>query len=657
MLSLIEKILFIIAGCIAVYFTAREFIKKGKLIKTGQNVNRLDKPGPRLLTALKRVLLQFCVYPRRPVVGFFHSMIFWGFLVFTLITINHIMEGFFENFTLLGHGLIYDISILLANFFALTIIVAVAFFLIRRYIFKPSSLDIPSWESLIILTFIFTLMLSFLLYEALRGSTTITGANFGALWISNTILPATISPPVNLLWTKLLWWLHILVIMAFAVYIPLSKHLHLIAGPINIFLKNNSVKAEIPVLNLEEQEKFGAPHINDLTQKDLLDLFSCAECGRCDDVCPAFNSGKDLSPKTLLSDLKHHLLESTDILMTKEQGELSILLENVISNNVVWDCTTCGACMEVCPMFNEHIPKLNSIRQYAVLMESKFPEELLNLYKGLENQGNPWGINAQNRTEWCKDLNIPLISEKGSTDVLIWIGCEGSYDDHNQKNTRKFIELLKSAKVDFAILGNEEKCCGDPARRSGHEYLFQILAQENIDTLNKYKFKKIIALCPHGYHVLKNEYSKMGGNYQVVHYSEFILQLVEEKKLSLRTDSALRMVYHDPCYLGRYNNIYHPARQLLNILNKNSLREMDANKEISFCCGAGGGGMWKEESKGDRINHVRIKQALETGADTIITCCPYCSTMFKDGIEETESKNLVTLDLAEVILNNLEGKE
>jgi len=651
MLSSIEKVVFLAIAALAVALALHEFLKKFKLISSGRKVARLDHPGQRFSQMLLKVLLQTPVFSQRPVTGFFHAVIFWGFLVFLGVTLNHVAEGFLAGFSLFGHGAWYSFLLLAANLFAGLIILAVIYFFVRRYIVRVKSLERPSWQSLTVLFFIFTLMVSFIFYEAFKAySLGVVRGNFLANWAFTHILPTRglISEAAVTGWTMFLWWLHILVIMAFGVFIMYSKHLHLLAGPINLIFKNMGIKAEIPLVNLEEQEKFGTPQITDLTRKDLLDLFSCAECGRCDDVCPAFQSGKALSPRTLLEKLKQHLLDSEKTLRS-DPAALKKLLGEVVTEEEVWDCTTCAACMEVCPMLNEHVAKIMGMRQYGVLMESRFPEEFQTLYRGLENQGNPWGINADTRSDWAKDLEIPLISAKGETDILLWVGCAGSFDQHSQKIARSLVKIMQKAGVDFAFLGNEEKCCGDPARRSGMEYLYQIQARQNIETLNRYSFRRIVTLCPHGYHMLKNEYSKMGGNYGVMHHSELLLELIHTNKLTLQPSGNTPMTYHDPCYLGRYNHIYQQPRQILNTVNGRLPLEMAASKKTSFCCGGGGGGMWKEEKKGERISHCRIAQAEKTGAKTIVTACPFCSIMFHDALSETEREKIKTLDLAQVI--------
>jgi len=655
MLSGIEKIVFIAAVALAAGLAFGELFRKFRLIGSGRKVWRWDHPGRRLWEMFYRVFFQIPVFAQRPVTGFFHAVIFWGFLVFLGVTLNHVAEGFFAGFSLFGHGQVNSLLLLLANLFAGLIILAVIYFFTRRYIVRVKSLERPSWQSLTILFFILTLMVSFIFYEAFKmyGQGAATG-NFLARWTFAHVLPvrAAITAAAILFWIKFLWWLHILIIMAFGVFITYSKHLHLLAGPINLVFRNLGVKAEIPLLNLEEQEKFGTPQIIDLSRKDLLDLFSCAECGRCDDVCPAFQSGKALSPKNLLEKLKNHLLASRSQL-GGDPANLKKLLGEVVSEEEVWDCTTCAACMEVCPMLNEHIAKIMGMRQFGVLMESRFPEEFQTLYRGLENQGNPWGINADTRGDWAKELQIPLIAEKGETDILFWVGCAGSFDQHSQKIARSFVRILQRAGADFAFLGSEEKCCGDPARRSGMEYLFQIQARQNIETLNRYQFRRIVTICPHGYHVLKNEYAKMGGHYQVQHHSELLHELLAQNKIRIAGAGSATITYHDPCYLGRYNQIYEKPRQLLEKVGRQQPREMAASKKTSFCCGAGGGGMWKEEKSGKRISHCRMEQAEKTGADTIVTACPFCSIMFHDAIAETGRERMKTLDLAQAIEERL----
>ncbi len=649
MLTNFEKIIFLILLVTALVLAINEFLAKLKLVLKGKTIRRTDKPLPRLFDTIWRVLLQVPLYPLRPITGIFHAFVFWGFLIFMFVTINHVFEGFFEKFRIHFHlPLLQSILLFFANTFAGLIIVAVFYFFFRRYVFKNRYLQRPSWQSLIILSFILILMVSFIYYEALKiKEGELLKANYLASFAAST-LPENIAQDSLIFWKKFLWWLHILIIMAFGVFIMFSKHLHLIAGPVNLFFRNRGLLAEIPLQNLEELEKFGAEKISDLTKKDLADLFSCAECGRCDQVCPAFGSNKKLSPREFLENLKLQLLK----LRKSNAEDEKPLYGNSIEEETVWDCTTCAACMQVCPMGNEHLAKILPLRQYAVMMEGKFPDELQNLFKGLENQYNPWGLNAESRSEWAKELDIPLLKDKKETEILLWVGCAGSYDQQSQKIVKALVKILKQAEVDFAILGNEEKCCGDAARRAGHEYLYQMLAQENIQTLSQYKFKQILTICPHGYHTLKNEYRQFNSSFDVIHHSQFIKELIDKGKIKIDKKIEALVTYHDPCYLGRYNNIYQPARQVINSLTEKPLSEMKSHHQFSFCCGAGGSGMWKEE-KHPRINHIRLEQAQETGAAIIVTSCPFCSIMFNDAIAEKDLSGLKTKDIALLIAENL----
>lgn len=649
MLTTIEKFLFVAAAALALGLALAEFLRKFRLIASGRPVDRLDRPGTRLARTALQVLFQTPVIGQRPVTGLFHAFIFWGFLVFLGVTLNHVAEGFAAGFSLFGHGALYSALLFLANLFAGLILAAVLYFFVRRYVVRVKSLERPSWQSLTVLCFIFILMVSFIYYEAFKmtlDGAPATTANFLAN-LAFAGLPAPLAAAAQPGWARALWWLHILVIMAFGVFILHSKHLHLLAGPVNLFFRNLGVKAEIPVVDLEAQEKFGTPQVTDLTRKDLLDLFSCAECGRCDDVCPAFQSGKALSPRTLLDKLKRHLLDSAPQLRSDPAG-LKKLLGEVVSEQEVWDCTTCGACMEVCPMLNEHVAKIMGMRQHGVMMESRFPEEFQTLYRGLENQGNPWGLNAESRGDWARELSVPLLADKGECDILFWVGCAGSFDQQSQKTSRALARLLQRAGCDFAILGAEETCCGDPARRSGMEYLFQMQARQNIETLGRHKFRRIVTACPHGYHALKNEYPKLGGRYEVLHHSQLLLELLEGGKLRPRPAAAGPVTFHDPCYLGRYNGLYDAPRRVLAQLGIRP-REMDRARQTSFCCGAGGGGMWKEEKTGRRISHCRLEQAQAAGAAAVVAACPFCAIMFHDASAETGREEMKCLDLAQVV--------
>ncbi len=497
MLSLIEKIIFAVLLILTIYEFISPIYFKYKLIKLGIPVNRFDNPFKRVLNAITSFFLLTCsIKKERRFTGFMHIFILYGSLTFDTITGIHILEGVFEGIH------ISNIHALIADIFAILVLIAVTYFIIRRYVLRPDSYTYKNFESLWIYSLLITVTITFLLYE---GAVIALDPSHSQYSFVGIIIAKLFSSPSALL-VKVFWWIHIINVFIFIIYVPRSKYLHMIAGPVNIVLKNNSYLAKTKILDIEDEEAefFGVEKINHFTQKDLLDGFACIDCGRCQDYCPAYISGKSLSPKKIITDIRDDLIENGTKIFKNKDLELLAICDRAINSEDIWDCTTCGACMNVCPVENEHIPKIIGLRQSQVLMESKFPEELNVLYKGLENQGNPWGINAESGMDWAKDLDIPLISEKKETDILVWAGCSGKFDANTQKNQKYFIDILKKSNADYAFLGNEETCCGDPARRTGRDELFQMLAMENIEVLKSYKFKRVVTSCPHCLYVLKS---------------------------------------------------------------------------------------------------------------------------------------------------------
>jgi len=449
------------------------------------------------------------------------------------------------------------------------------------------------------------------------------------------------------------WWIHLLLAFGFMGYVAYSKLLHLITSPLNQFFRSFAPAGEVkPIPDIENQETFGVAKLQDFTWKQLLDTDACTRCGRCQDNCPAYLSEKPLSPKKVIQDLKDHLTSQAKSLGKGEDAEkeISPIAGNVISEDELWACTTCGACQQACPVLVEVIDKVVDLRRYLVLIESKFSPEVKLFFKNMETNYNPWTIGFATRADWAKDLDLKTVAEKGDVDYLLFVGCAGSFDERNRKVTRSLVRLLQKAGVNFGILGTEEICCGETARRMGNEYLAQILMQQNIELFNKYGIKKIITSCPHCFNTFKNEYHQFEGKYQVFHHTEFLWSLFKEGKLRFKTGVEMTATYHDSCYLGRHNNIYDAPRKLLGSIQNTSLVEMEKTKEKSFCCGAGGGRMWMEETIGTRINHMRIDQVASTGASVVATACPYCLTMLGDGIKEKgmESK-MAVYDLAELL--------
>ncbi|MEW6456173.1 MAG: (Fe-S)-binding protein [Acidobacteriota bacterium] len=672
MLNGSEIMLFIFVLSLAFFAFFDPLILKIKLLAIGKKEKRFDRIGKRFLSSSFRTFSQTCTLKERLITGLMHFFVFWAFVLFLLATTNHLIEGFIKNFFIFGNYKVGFLFTLLIDSLAFLVLLSCGYFAVRRYIFKPEGLTVPSPESATVLFFLYTAMVTYLLFEGMKISSgdPVRGAYLGEI-ISSQIFSGNNSQFL----LHFLWWAHILTIMGFGIYIPRSKHMHLLAGPINLFFQNLEPMGAIKPIDFENEERFGIKYIEDFTWKDQLDSYACAECGRCQDFCPAYNSEKPLSPKDIIVKIKKDLLPQAEFLLTKKNGEFSRpLMERTFFHDEIWSCTTCAACEVTCPMMNEHISKIIGLRQSEVLMEGRFPPELIPAFKNLETNFNPWGVGFTSRKDWTEGMNVKTFAEKGDAEYLLWIGCAGSYDERNKKISKAMVRILAKAGVDFAILGNEEKCCGDPARRTGNEYLFQNLCQENIKTFNKYRIKKIITFCPHGYNTLKNEYPQFGGNHEVFHHTEFISKLLSEGRLSIPQTSQRNqrsqinqingknernqideinqtdyITYHDPCYLGRHNEIYDIPRELIKKFSKEPLREMKHYKFHSLCCGAGGGRMWMEEKIGKRINHMRAEEAIESKADTIITACPFCMTMLSDAMKDKGIENISILDLAEFI--------
>jgi Fe-S oxidoreductase len=435
-----------------------------------------------------------------------------------------------------------------------------------------------------------------------------------------------------------------------------TKLLHIITSGANQYFRSFAPKGELkPIPDIENTETFGVGKIEEFTWKQLLDGEACTRCGRCQERCPAYLSEKPLNPKKLTLDLKEHLYEMKPYLLSnsKSEKERKPLIGGAILEDEIWSCTTCRACMEECPVFIEHIDKIVEMRRNLVLMQSIFPNEVKLVFKNMETNYNPWGIGFSQRADWAKEQNVKIRAEEKG-EYLFWVGCSGSFDDRNKKVSKAIVKILQAAKVDFAILGEEETCCGDSARRIGNEYLAQILMQGNIEIFKNYEVKKIITMCPHCYNTFKNEYHQFNGNYEVYHHTEFIFNLIKTGKLSLKNGQSLNLTYHDSCYLGRYNNIYSEPREVLKSLGKIEFKELDWKKERSFCCGAGGGRMWMEESLGKRINQMRVEQIVEKNVNTVATACPYCLTMLEDGVKEKgQTEKISVFDLAELVEKSL----
>jgi Fe-S oxidoreductase len=455
-------------------------------------------------------------------------------------------------------------------------------------------------------------------------------------------------------WYAVFFWAHILIVLAFLNYLPFSKHLHVLTSIPNVYLSNLGPRGALTPTNLADETatKFGATDVEDFTWKQLLNGYTCTECGRCSDACPAHTTGKLLSPRKIFVDLRARTMEKA------EHQDLAghQLLDNFITEQELWACTTCMACVQECPVMIEHVDAIVEMRRGLVLNESRFPDELKTTFTNLERNFTPWAFGHASRADWAQGMDVPLMADVRKADLLFWVGCAGSYDARYQKVARAFVKLLKRAGVNFAILGTEEKCTGDPARRMGNEYLAQTLMADNIATLNGYGVKKIVVTCPHCLQSLGKEYRQFGGDYTVVHHSELLRDLVREGKLTPARGHEGKVTFHDPCYLGRYNDIYEAPRDVLGAVDGLERVEMARSHDRSFCCGAGGGRMWMEEREGKRVNIERTEEALGTGAGIIGTGCPFCMTMLTDGVKEKNPSTPVEVkDIAELLLEAVEG--
>ncbi|OLD77350.1 MAG: Fe-S oxidoreductase, partial [Ignavibacteria bacterium 13_1_40CM_2_61_4] len=454
---------------------------------------------------------------------------------------------------------------------------------------------------------------------------------------------------------------------------PYSKHLHILSSIPNVYLAKLDPRGVLKPLNLQDEKatKFGAADVEDLTWKQLLDGYSCTECGRCTAACPAALTGKPLSPKKIVVDIRRRLMEKAPLLTGRGiQGEPAVpgaepsghaaaaaqLVGDYITEDELWACTTCMACVQECPVQIEHVDVIVDMRRYLVLTESKFPKEMQATFQNLERNFTPWGFSHSTRADWAQGLDIPLQSDNPDAEVLFWVGCAGAYDVRYKKVTQAFAKLMKIAGINFAILGREEKCNGDPARRAGNEYLAQMLMTENTETLNRHHVRTIVTTCPHCFNIFKNEYPQFGGNYEVVHHTEYITNLIESGRIKLSKEKRAKITYHDSCYLGRYNKVYDQPRDAIRAIPGVEIEEMKRSRDRGFCCGAGGARMFMEEPIGKRVNIERTEEALALKPDVISTACPFCMTMLTDGVKAKEAAERVQVkDIAELVLEAVGG--
>jgi Fe-S oxidoreductase len=634
-----------------------------RLVRAGRPVDRRGDLPARVAREGTEVLGQRKLF-QRFVPGLMHALIFWGFLVL-LTTIaevaGQVVDPAFELPWIGGTawlGLAQDV-------FAAGVLVGLAIAVGIRLGQRPERfVGSHRREAYRILGLIFWIVVTLFLA---RGARIALGLAPDWWWTPVSTAVARVFDQMSEGWVRAwMWsmlWVHLALILGFLVYLGYSKHLHIATSAINVFFGNTKPRGSLTPLRIDleamdsESVVLGAATLRDLTWKQSLDLYSCTECGRCQSACPAWNTGKPLSPKLLVMNLRDHLLDEGPRVLEAEGAGGSVtpvpLVPDVVDDEVVWACTTCGACMQECPVDIEHIDTIVDLRRNLVMAESRFPAEAGALLRNLESAGNPWGMPQAERAAWADGLGVRVIGEgERAPEYLYWVGCAGSFDDRAKAISRAVVEVLTRAEVSFAILGGRELCSGDPARRIGNEYLFQTLAEQNVETLSSAGVTKVIANCPHCFNTLRNEYPDYGGRYEVLHHSQLIARLVAEGRLRPSASVTASVAYHDPCYLGRHNDVYRDPRRALEAVPGVSTVEMPRHAERALCCGAGGSRMWMEERIGKRINQERMDEAASTGADTVGVACPYCLIMLDDGARARGDETRV-LDLAQLMARSL----
>jgi Fe-S oxidoreductase len=644
--------------------------------------------GARFVGLIEYALVQTKMF-KDPRAGLMHAGIFWGFVLLTIGTANVVTGGVIEMvLSAPFDGVLWTAISAMQNVVAVIVLVSIVWAFWRRLVTRPKRLTFNR-DALVILGMIGGVVATELFAEVFEFA--LHGDEPGA-FVSAALAGPLRSIPAGTLeiWFAVLWWAHIGLVAAFLVYLPFSKHLHIATAFPNIWYRKLAPRGELPVMDLEREDAtFGLKSLQDLGWKDLLDGFTCTECGRCQQACPAWATGKPLNPKTFIMgirdmsvDAEHgiDLIPNSPIVRetyaldnaTPSPDRMAApIVDDAIPFDAVWDCVTCGACVEACPVLIEHVDKIVGLRRNLVLEESRFPAELTGAFRSMEGQGNPWGQPAATRTDWTRGLpfEVPTVAALASAgeldrlEVLYWVGCAAAFDERNRRVARAFATCLSAAGIPFAILGQEESCTGDPARRMGNDYVYQILASGNVETLNRYGMgeRTIVTACPHCFNTIANEYGQLGGQFKVVHHSVYLQGLLADGRLRVADDGAAGSVtFHDSCYMARYNGVVAAPRDVLGAVPGLEMREMEKSGKNTFCCGAGGGRMWMEETRGTRINAERTRQALETGAETVATSCPFCMTMIKDGLADAAAGGtggaggvVSARDIAEILADSL----
>jgi len=694
---MIKQIIFILSFLITLFvfsYTVRKYIGFFKLTKPGFPVKQI---GKRLVLMLKVAFGQTKIL-RKPVIGMLHAFVFWGFCVILIGSIEMTIDGLFaKEKTLKFLGVVYDIIMAMGDVFALLVLAAVIIFLIRRIFMNVKRFGGIEMKKISHIDANISLLLILILMVTLLGMNTfyirsvmVKGLQvYGCYPVSNLLSGFIHTPHDNsVLIHQCCWWTHILVIFIFANYLPYSKHFHVFMSVPNVFLSRLEPLGKLPVMESVTREvkimmnpetaysapagpestevpgRFGVLDIEDVTWKNYLDSLSCTECGRCTSACPANITGKKLSPRKIIMDVRARMKEKGPQMVRygNEYSDRKTLLRNYISEEELWACTLCNACAQECPVNINHPSLIVDMRRYLVMEESAAPGELNTIFSNIENNGAPWQFSHEDRLQWAEGsgMSVPVMAElfaRGEKpEYLLWIGSAGAIDDRYKNVTRAFVKILNHLHISYAVLGTEETSTGDVARRAGNEMLFQMQALMIIDILKNYEVKKILTCDPHAYNTFKNEYPDLGGHFEVIHHTQFIKEQVEKGTLKLKSElfRDKRVTYHDPCYLGRANNEYESTRFVLNALSLKKV-EMERNRSFALCCGAGGGQMFKEAEQGDKEVFIeRTEEALKTGAEIIATACPYCMAMFTDGLKyKNVEESVKNYDIAELVVMDM----
>ncbi|MEX2162206.1 MAG: heterodisulfide reductase-related iron-sulfur binding cluster [Anaerolineales bacterium] len=666
MLTLPEKIIFALAALATAALVLRAALRIVRIISRGHGQPDWKLVPKRLIDVVLKTVVLTPTWRKRLLVSALHAMVVWAFMFYLFVNIGDSLEGLLPNFVFLGEGFLGNGYRLLADLLSVSALAGMSALLLRRFVLRAPELRIRETtlvhpkarpgirrDSLIVGLFI-------LLHVGGRfaGQTFKLALNGSDPW-------HPFASAVSGLWSGLSnsalvigehagFWLAIGLIMAFFPYFLYSKHIHIFMAPLNFLLRpERPSPGQLDKLNFEDSavEQFGATRIEDFAWHQILDAYACIMCNRCQDACPAYTTGKVLSPAALEINKRYFLNEEGARL---ERGEASTkaLLEFAITEEAVLACTACGACTDICPVGNDPMRDIMDIRRSMVLMENKAPEQWQVAFRGMERSVNPWNVPPAERLKWAEGLNVPTVEQNPDAEILWWVGCAPATDARAQKTARSMVQILESAKVSFAVLGQREQCNGDSARRAGNEFLFNELATANVEMLNAVAPKRILTTCPHCMHTLEKEYPQFGGHYNVVHHTEFIDELIKGGRLKVKPGATSQTALHDPCYLGRQNGVLVEPRSILNAVDAD-LVEMVKHGKQSFCCGAGGAQMWKEEEKGTgRVSAERIRQAKEVGAQTLAVGCPFCMIMLTDAAK-AEAPDLQVRDVVEIIVDNL----